>query len=441
MTRVLILDGDGVGLDLALRCLDAGHEVKLAQVQKKPTRNGEGFPKLERITDWKAAMAWAKPGIVIPTCNNKFINELERYRDLGFNIFGPTKRSEALEIDRAKGLEAMQKVGIEVPHYETFDSLKAAEAFARKADQAYVFKTMGDEEDKSLSYVASDPADLVGWLQRKQAQGMTLKAQCMLQEKIDMVAELGVSGWFGPEGFLPDKWQICFEHKKLMPSNFGPNTGEMGTVCQYVAEDKMADEMLKPMEAELLKAGHTGDFAVGCGVDSKGRAWPFEFTARLGWPAFFIQCASHKGDPVKWMMDLLKGEVSLKVSNDVAIGVVMAQPQFPYSTAAPNEVEGNPISGVDAVWDHVHPVDMMIGKGPMMKGGKVVDGPIYQTAGEYVMVCTGLGRSVAAARKKVYDAVNEIAFANQIVRCDIGEKVAEQLPDLHKLGYALDMKP
>jgi phosphoribosylamine--glycine ligase len=256
-----------------------------------------------------------------------------------------------------------------------------------------------------------------------------------------MVAELGVSGWFGPEGFLEEKWQICFEHKKLMGGNFGPNTGEMGTICQYVDSDKMADEMLKPMEAELLKAGHRGDFAVGAGIDSKGRAWPFEFTCRLGWPAFFIQCASHKGDPAQWMADLLEGEDTLKVSRDVAIGVVLAQPHFPYGTADAAALEGNPIAGLDEVWDQIHPVDMMIGKGPMMKGDKVTDGPIYQTAGEYVMVATGLGRSVSAAQKKVYGVIDEIKFSNMIVRCDIGDSVAKSLPELHGMGYALNMQP
>jgi len=335
----------------------------------------------------------------------------------------------------------MKRVGIDVPDYQVFNNLKEAETFARKSDKSYVFKTMGDNEDKSLSYVSTDPADLVGWLQRKQAQGLNPKGQVMLQEKIDMIAEVGVSGWFGPEGFLPNKWQICFEHKKLMPGNFGPNTGEQGTVCQYVEQDKMADEMLMPMEAELLKAGHRGDFAIGCGIDSKGKAWPFEFTCRLGWPAFFIQCASHPCDPAQWMFDLLRGEDSLKVSRDVSMGVVLAQPRYPYGDAEPKEVEGNPIAGADEMWDQVHPVDMMIGKGPAMQDGKVVDKPIYQTSGEYVMVVTGLGKTVSKAKDKVYGAVDKIKFSNMIVRNDVGDGVIKKLPELHKFGYAMDMQP
>jgi phosphoribosylamine-glycine ligase len=226
-----------------------------------------------------------------------------------------------------------------------------------------------------------------------------------------------------------------------MSGDYGPNTGEQGTVCQYVKVDKMADEMLMPMEAELLKRGHRGDFAIGCGIDSKGRAWPFEFTCRLGWPAFFIQVASHEGDPVQWMRDLLDGKDTLEVSYDCAIGLVLAQPPYPYEEGDPVCVQGNPIGGMDKVWDDIHPVDVMIGEGPKMRGREVITAPVYQTSGTYVMVATGLGKTVAKAREKVYETVSEIKFSNMMVRDDVGECVIAKLPDLHKFGYALDIKP
>jgi phosphoribosylamine-glycine ligase len=84
---------------------------------------------------------------------------------------------------------------------------------------------------------------------------------------------------------------------------------------------------------------------------------------------------------------------------------------------------------------------MMIGKGPVMDGDKVVEAPIYQTSGEYVMVATGLGKTVTKAREKVYGAVKEVKFSNMICRNDIGEGLLDCLPKLHKLGYAKDMQP
>lgn len=437
--RVLIVDPECLGLDFAIRCGEAGHEVRWWRQGKRPTKDGQGFQQFKIVDDWRPSMAWAKDGLILLTGNAKLMPEMDRFRDLGFKIFGPTKRSAKLEIDRAFGMEEMKKAGIEVPPYEQFGSLKEAEAFARKSDKAWVFKTLGSEEDKSLSYVSSDPADMVGWLQRQQARGLKLKGPCMLQEKIDMLAEVGVSGWFGPEGFLKDKWQICFEHKKLMNGELGPNTGEQGTLCQYSEADKMAEQMLMPMENYLLKAGHRGDFAIGCGIDKQGRAWPFEFTARCGWPAFYIQVASHKGDPAQWMRDLLDGKDTLKVSYDAAIGVVMAQPRYPYEDSDPKEVEGNPISGLEDVWFNMHLASVMMGTGPMMEDGRVINGRIYQTSGEYVMVATALGDTVAKARARVYRTIDQVSFSNQMFRTDIGEKVMGQLDALHGFGYALEL--
>lgn len=431
--KVLVVDTELAGLDFALRCIDADHEVLLFQQTAHPI--GRGFPGLKRTDDLQSAMKWVgRDGLVVPTGNSKFVRDLDRYREFGFNVFGPTVQSAALEIDRAKGMAAMKACGIDLPHFETFDSLGAAEKFARKSDRAYVFKPLGSEDDKSLTFVSNDPADLVGWIERQIARGAKTR-KCMLQEKIDLIADFGVSSWFGPEGFLPDKAQECFEHKKLCNGEKGPNTGEMGTLTQYVERSKLFDEMLAPMAPILATLGHRGDFAIGVGVDTAGKAWPLEFTARLGWPAFYIQCASHKGDPAQWMMDLMNGGDTLKVDYRPAIGVVLAQPPWPRFDGAAERVEGVPIMGMDEVWDQVHPAMMMIGKGPNMDGDKVVDGPQHQTAGEMVAIVTGLGRTVEKARKAVYGAVDRIKFSDQLYRTDIGEKVEKCLPALHKAGY------
>lgn len=441
--RCLVIDIENQGLDFVLRCAAQDHEVRWFRFQdKKPIKDGDGFRAGFRIVDeWRDSMPWAKEGLIFVTGNFKYIGELDRWRELGYKIFGPTVASAKLEIDRGAGMALMETAGVEVPHYEMFDSFEAAEKFARKSDQSYVFKPLGDESDKSLTYVSDNPADMVGWLQSQMKSGKILKGKCMLQEKIDMCCELGVSGWFGPEGFLPDKWQECVEHKKFMDGEIGPATGEQGTLTQYVKKSKLAAEMLEPLVPTLKNLGHRGDFAVGVGIGKDGKAYPFEYTARSGWPAFHNQVASHKGDIAQWMRDLLDGKDSLRVWDDICISVVMAQPRYPYNNSPPELVEGNPITGIEDVADNIHPVSVMMGRGPMMKDGKIVGGPIFQTTGEYVLVATGLGSNIGTARKKVYKTVKSIHFPNAMYRQDIGEKVAKSLPDLQRFGYALEMRP
>jgi phosphoribosylamine--glycine ligase len=439
--NVLILDTDGVGLDFALRAAGAGHAVKLFRYLKKPDRYGEGFKQIELVDDYKQHMAWAKDGLILSTSNKRYLWELDRYRtDFGYKVFGPTVASARLEINRTAGMDAFKAIGVDMPAYQTFNSLDDAEVFARKSDRAWVVKPAGDNDDKSLTYVSRDPADLVGWLRRQMRSGKTLKGEVMLQEKVDRLEEVGVSGWMGPDGFLPDKFQVCVEHKPLMDGDIGPGTGEQGTVCQYTFKDKLAEEMLLPMEPVLRALGHTGDFAIGAIVDKKGKAWPLEFTARCGYPAFWIQTASHRGDQVIWMRDLLDGKDSLRVNYDVAIGVVMAQPFYPYDLASPGQVEGVPIHGFEEVRNDVHPVEVMMGKGPVMDGGKLVERPTYETTGEYVLVATGTGKTVEKARKAVYGVVDQIRFPNRMFRTDIGAKVIKALPAMHQHGYLLDMQ-
>lgn len=436
--RVLVIDIENMGLPFALRCAEEGHDVRLYRhMPKRKERYGEGFKSIVLTDDWRASILWAgKDGLSVLTGNYTLTSELDRYREFSYPIFAPTVQSSRLEIDRMHGMKVAESVGIAVPEYHVFNSLEETERFARKSDKPWVFKPAGDENNKALTYVSCDPADLVGWLRRQLEAGKQMK-QCLLQEKVEVLSELGVSGWIGSDGFLSGKWGLSVEHKKLMSGEHGPATGEMGTVCQYAESDKLADEMLKPLEPILKTLGHRGDFSVGAIIDTSGKAWFLEVTARLGYPAWFIQQASHRGDPAKWMRDLLDGKDSLRVSYDVAIGVVMAQPPFPYEHDIPvSMVEGNPISGID---DNVHCCSVMMGKGPSWDGEKISEGPIYQTTAPYVLVCTGLGKTVTKAREKVYRTVDGVKFPDAIYRDDIGEKVTRALPALHKAGYAKEM--
>ena len=437
--NVLLIDIEQLGLDFALRCAHAGHSVRLYRHSpKRPERYGDGFKEITIVDDWKSSMEWARDGLIVLTGNFVFTRELDRWREFGYPIFAPTFQSSRLEIDRMHGMKTAEAAGLAVPEYHVFNSLEETETFARKSDRGWVFKPAGDEENKALTYVSSDPADLVGWLRRQIAAGKSMK-QCLLQEKVEVLSELGVSGWVGPDGFLPDKWQVCVEHKKLMNGEIGPATGEQGTLCQYVESDKLADEMLIPLEPILRTLGHRGDFSVGAIVDTKGKAWFLEVTARCGYPAWFIQIASHKGDPAKWMKDLLQEKDSLRVSYDAAIGVVMAQPRYPYNASPPEMVVGNPIAGIDEIGEAAHLCSVMKGKGPLMEGGKIIEGPIYQTTGEYVLVCTGLGKTIESARDKVYRAVKKVKFPDRMYRTDIGEKVQKCLPELQKHGYLTEL--
>lgn len=432
--NLLLIDGEGMGLDFAYRCGESGHDVRWYRMSEKPLRDGEGFPSITFVDDWKPHMNWAKSGLIMTTGNHKLMKELDRYREYDFPIFAPSYASAQLEINRKTGMDLLEKHGLDIVPYKMFDSLQAAIDHIVNTDATYVFKTMGDEQDKSLTYVGHSPEDLIAWIQKRIDEGMRLKGKCMLQEKVDPIAEVGIAAWIGPAGFIPE-WELSWEHKKLMSGNFGPSTGETGTAVQQVTSDPLAD-ILKDFEQDLIDLKHVGDIAINGGIDANGRYLPYEFTARSGWPDWFIRTALNRGDPMQWMRDLRDGKNTLRTSHDAGLVVIVTQPPYPAKDDDPAIVDGNRIDGLADVWPDIHPIAVRIGDGPKIVDGKLTSVDTMYTTGQYVLAATGTGKTISAARESVYGTIAQIKLANMQVRDDIGEALEQQLPALHKLGYA-----
>jgi phosphoribosylamine---glycine ligase len=427
------MEDAGCGLDFVLRCVTAGHAVRYFLPKDGNKNIGKGFKGIEYVDNWAGSVKWAD--LIWATGNHEYLERMDFFRKNGARFFGPSAASAKLELNRQAGMDFFEKHGIEVPEHETFKTLDEALAFQMKSDERHVFKTLGDEEDKSLSYVSKTPADMVARIQRWKKLGMTLKGPCMLQQVIDG-HEFAVSRWLGSEGFI-GKPNENWEFKKLLSGDAGPNCGESGTVMKYTDESKLYDEVLAPLEDDLVKLGHLGDVDVNCIVDESGQAWPLEFTMRPGWPANNIMLACHRGDPAQWMLDACNGDDTLEVSTAIACGVVLAQPDYPYSKLTKAETLDIPIYGVtEKNRKFIAPQSVKMAKLPQMIDGAVVDKDMWATCGDYIAVVTGTGKSVKIACERAYNTVKEIHVPDLMWRDDIGEKLEEILPDMHKMGYA-----
>lgn len=432
--KILLIDATSSMLDFALRCEAAGHEVR---VFMGPTKRGDrstvGDGLLQKVSDYRPSMKWAD--FIMISDNAKYIHELEGYRNRGFPLFGPNDECTAWELDRDCGQRVLEAAGIAVIPSHCFSNYDEAEAFVRGTLKRYVSKPSGDA-DKALSYVSKGPADLCFMLQHwKRTQRK--RVPFLLQEFIPGI-EMAVGGWVGRNGF--SRWFLeNFEFKKLMNGEIGVNTGEMGTAMRYVeaADSQLAREMLLPLEAALIRSGYTGYVDVSVIIDKKGNPWPLEFTTRPGWPLFQIQQVLHP-EPVQWMWDSLQGQDTFEPCQEIAIGVVMAIPDFPYTTLLNKEVAGFPVWGITAknrYW--VHPAEMKLGTAPVLENGKLVEKSMMVTAGDYVLVCSGIGETVSEAKDAAYARVKELELPNSpMYRTDIGCRLETQLEELHALGYA-----
>jgi phosphoribosylamine-glycine ligase len=144
------------------------------------------------------------------------------------------------------------------------------------------------------------------------------------------------------------------------------------------------------------------------------------------------------------MLDLIEGRDTLKVSSQIAAGVVVTIPDYPYSQITKKENSGYPLWGVteeDAV-KNIHLSEVQMGKGPAMEDGELkLNVPMYVTAGDYVCTVSGTGATVEQAKDRAYKTIKQkIEIPNSIMyRTDIGCRLEDQLDELHDHGYCLDM--
>lgn len=425
-------------LSWAWRAAMAGHQVRwfIKPEAKDAETAGVGFEGVEKIDNFVPSLRWAD--LILVSSNNKYIDRLTALKKQGFPYFGPTVESARLEISRKAGMQLLKKVGIEVVPYETFKTMEEAARHAERTGQRYVFKTMGDNEDKSLTYVSDSAADMVAWIERMLRAGKKPKGEIMLQEFVDGI-EMGVSRFMGRDGFI-GPWNESFEYKKLMPGNYGPNTGEMGTIAYFTDESKLGEETLAKVADELVRMGHTGDVALGFMIPKDGSPpKPTEFTVRWGWPIGNLMLASIENDPIVWMKDALVGRDTTSFRKDIGCCLVLAHSDFPRSQKPLEEVQNLPIYGITkGNRKYLHPQSVKIDVMPDMEGDKVVRRPIWNTSERYALVVTALGKDVRQARERAYKTMDQLHLADSIVRDgDVGQDLKEKLPKLHEMGYAL----
>lgn len=435
--KILCVDTYGESaLDWLLRCKADGHTCRWF-ISERKTPIGQGMG-IEIVPDWHVHMTWAD--LVFLPDNLKYLKELDAWRERGVKIIGPSAEAAAWETDRKLGMDVLEDHGIECPAYREFSSYDPAIAYVKKEDRPFVVKPCGNETDKALSYVAPSPEALVYKLEQWKKQ-QKLKGTFILQEKVSG-CEMGVGGWFGPGGFN-EGWEENFEHKKLMPGDLGQNTGEMGTVMRFTKRSKLARLMLSPFEETLERMNYVGCIDINCIIDEAGKPWPLEFTMRPGWPAFNIQQSLHRGDSAEWLLDLVEGRECRCFDLDkVAVGVVMALPPFPNPGEKREEVVGVPLYGLKpSIMDAIHPCQVMMGSAPQAESGKIRNGPMWVSAGSYVLVATGTGATVREARQKVYRVLDNLRATphDPFWRTDIGAKMRSVLPECQKHGFAAGM--
>ena len=437
--KLLVIDADRVLLDLCLRASDAGHDVIwwIPQTASgKPSPIGDGFG-IRKVRSWEPHAKWAD--LIVTGDNAKYTRNTAPLFTRGFPIFGCNPKAAQLELDRGLGQRICEDYGIPTLPYVIVDSYDDAIKHVEKTMGRFVSKPWGGDADKALSYVAGSPEDMIFKLEHWKKKGR-LDGQMMLQERVDGI-EMAVGGWFSRAGWSD---YLCenFEEKKFMNDNLGQNTGEMGTTLRYVQRSKLFDDTLAPVTDYLHKIDYVGYVDMNTIIEKSGRAWPLEFTMRFGYPLNYIQEALHLGDPIEWMLDAVNGRNTLRVSEDVAVGIVFTHGMYPNAKEGDCTSHGIPMYGIRPSMErHLHMVEMQWGEAPLTVGGKIKQVGMPMTAGCYALCVTGTGEKVSDAQEAAYEVAWKLKPpTNKMFRTDLGCRLKEQLPILQSKGYAERLK-
>jgi phosphoribosylamine--glycine ligase len=140
------------------------------------------------------------------------------------------------------------------------------------------------------------------------------------------------------------------------------------------------------------------------------------------------------------MLDLIRGEDTLEVLDETAVGVVVSIPDYPFTQYTKRNCTGYPIYETERlVMEDIHFCEVMLGEVPDEENDQVVNKPGPVTCGDYVLVATGTDFDIQGAQKRAKRALKTIEIPNSPGwRDDIGEKLERDLPVLQEQGYALE---
>jgi phosphoribosylamine---glycine ligase len=193
---------------------------------------------------------------------------------------GGSVLADRLEEDRIYGLDFMQRCGLQVAPWEAFDNPADAIRFIKKRNTRLVFKPVGEQSDKSTTYVARSAEDMLDYFD---VLFRTAKVKEFILQEYVAGTEISLETYINETGHYA--LNATLETKKLMNDDLGPNTGCSGSLCWMIErENPLFEKGLKKCIEPLQEMGYVGPLDLNTIVNDSG-VWALEFTPRFGYDA------------------------------------------------------------------------------------------------------------------------------------------------------------
>ena len=336
------------------------------------------------------------------------------FKEKNLTIFGPSKEAAKLEGSKVYMKNFLKKYNIPTAKYiETDDKEKAFKFIDEMPKLPIVVKADGLCAGKGVIIAGSkeEAKNTVEEMLNGEAFGEAGK-KVIVEEFLDGY-ELSMFAICDGKDFvlLP----AAQDHKRVGDGDTGPNTGGMGA---YAPTPLVNDEIYNKVKENVIKptlkgmqnenAPYEGVLFIGLMiVDNEPIV--LEYNVRFGDP----ECEELMPLIDSSVYDMFyygaKGEldkIDVKIKNQVAVGVVVASKNYPYSSSEPAEIK------IDK--DKLSKLNGHISYAGVSK----VDDKLMATGGR-VLVCIGMGDNVKSARDEAYKIVECVHFDGMKYRKDI----------------------
>ena len=336
---------------------------------------------------------------------------VDRFREEGLRIFGPTAKAAAIEASKDLAKALMARSNIPTAASRTFDQAHRACAFVRSEGRSFVVKADGLAAGKGVVVAQSVDETCRTILDMLEEKTYGQAGTRVLVEEILEGPEISVLAFSDGQTVIPMPWSQ--DHKRLLDHDRGPNTGGMGAYSppRYVTkelEEEILETILKPVVETMAREGtpYQGVLYAGLMLTREGPK-VLEFNARFGDPeaqVILMRLETDFVDIMEAVEEKRLHELDIRWSPDATAGVVMASAGYPGGIET-----GRMIRGLESVQDGT----MVFHGGTRKEEGRTV------TSGGRVLTVCGRGRDLQEAVARAYSRVESISFEGAQYRTDI----------------------
>ncbi|WP_313398882.1 phosphoribosylamine--glycine ligase [Stenotrophomonas sp.] len=339
---------------------------------------------------------------------------VDRFRQAGLRIFGPTAAAAQLEGSKAFAKDFLARHGIPTAYYAVHTDVDAALAYLHEKGAPIVIKADGLAAGKgvivAMTMAEAEAAvhDMLSGNAFGDAGARVVIEEFLEGEEASFISMV--------DGRVALPMATSQDHKRVGDGDTGPNTGGMGAYspAPVVTPDvhaRVMREVVEPTVAGMTADGvpFTGFLYAGLMIDASGAPKVIEFNVRFGDPEtqpVMLRLQSDLVDLVEAAIDGALAGVEAQWDPRPSLGVVLAAKPYPETP-----ITGDVISGLSDV-----PASAKV-----FHAGTALDadGNVV-SAGGRVLCVAALGDSVGDAQQHAYAGVARIHWANEFHRNDIG---------------------